>query len=418
MIGSMSSRPNVFIAIPHRGTLTEGTLAAISHTGEGHDIFDAKARRDSLLCANFNSLWSECLNRRREGITHFAMLHPDVTPAPSWLAVMLAEMHEHGADLVSAVIPLKDRRGLTSTVVQQFWGEMRRLTLREAHAQPKTFDLQTVGYMADGCRVLVNTGCWVMDLRTLSDDFIQKHQLWFEERNRLTVDAQGNFREEHLTEDWIFSMRCCDAGLKVMATTAVVVTHEGDFGYPSYPPWGLDVDEKSGQSFHDSSIPGWFDFQDLYRRVIAEAQNGDTLVEVGVWKGASMAFLLSEAKRLGKDLKIVGVDHFQGDSVLPPTSRDECERNLERAKYPYFVAEKPSVEAAAEVPDGSLAFVFIDAAHDYESVTADIAAWLPKVRPGGLLAGHDFDEMGVMQAVRNSLGNVETIGRCWMWRKS
>src|SRR5436309_445640 len=102
-------RPNVFIAIPHRGTLGEGTLAALSHTGEGHDIFDAKARRDSLLCANFNSLWCECLNKLGQGITHFAMLHPDVTPAPSWLQILLGEMQQYNADLVSAVIPLKDK---------------------------------------------------------------------------------------------------------------------------------------------------------------------------------------------------------------------------------------------------------------------------------------------------------------------
>jgi hypothetical protein len=49
-----------------------------------------------------------------------------------------------------------------------------------------------------------------------------------------------------------------------------------------------------------------------------------------------------------------------------------------------------SLEAAARIPDGSLDFAYIDARHDYASVLEDLAAWLPKVRPGGILAGHDY----------------------------
>jgi hypothetical protein len=49
-----------------------------------------------------------------------------------------------------------------------------------------------------------------------------------------------------------------------------------------------------------------------------------------------------------------------------------------------------SVEAANRVPDHSLDFAYIDARHDYESVKEDIAAWSAKVRPGGILAGHDY----------------------------
>lgn len=54
------------------------------------------------------------------------------------------------------------------------------------------------------------------------------------------------------------------------------------------------------------------------------------------------------------------------------------------------IIRKPSVEAAADIPDASLDFVFIDADHSYEGCKADIEAWLPKVKPGGLLSGHDY----------------------------
>jgi len=62
-----------------------------------------------------------------------------------------------------------------------------------------------------------------------------------------------------------------------------------------------------------------------------------------------------------------------------------------------------SVEVAKEFPDESLDFVFIDADHSYEAVKADIEAWTPKVRKGGVVSGHDYFEsrggIGVIPAV-------------------
>lgn len=64
-----------------------------------------------------------------------------------------------------------------------------------------------------------------------------------------------------------------------------------------------------------------------------------------------------------------------------------------------------STDAAQQIPDGSLDFVYIDAAHDLPSVIADLKAWTPKVRAGGVVSGHDFlhhkwpAQMHVVQAV-------------------
>ncbi|CAK8986749.1 unnamed protein product [Durusdinium trenchii] len=60
-----------------------------------------------------------------------------------------------------------------------------------------------------------------------------------------------------------------------------------------------------------------------------------------------------------------------------------------------------SVAASKRVLTGSLDLVFIDGAHDYDSVSQDLKAWWPKIRPGGVMAGHDFSMSfpGLMRAV-------------------
>lgn len=68
---------------------------------------------------------------------------------------------------------------------------------------------------------------------------------------------------------------------------------------------------------------------------------------------------------------------------------DTC-RRLARHGSRSSIWRMTSVDAAAKVRDHSLDFVYIDARHDYESVTEDLQAWCSKVRPGGILAGHDY----------------------------
>lgn len=72
------------------------------------------------------------------------------------------------------------------------------------------------------------------------------------------------------------------------------------------------------------------------------------------------------------------------------------------------IVRSRSVEAAQTVPDQSCDFVFIDADHSLEGCKADIDAWAPKVKPGGWLCGHDYEntnfpKFGVTQAVTEYL---------------
>jgi len=67
-----------------------------------------------------------------------------------------------------------------------------------------------------------------------------------------------------------------------------------------------------------------------------------------------------------------------------------------------------STKSAQRFKDKSLDFVYIDAAHDYENVKNDILAWLPKIKDGGYIAGHDYrydQNIGVYEAVNDIFVN-------------
>lgn len=76
----------------------------------------------------------------------------------------------------------------------------------------------------------------------------------------------------------------------------------------------------------------------------------------------------------------------------------------------------PSVQAARLWEPASLDLVEIDGDHTYAGVHADIEAYLPLIRPGGILAGHDYGDQypGVRQAVDELLGRrVHHYQRMW-----
>ena len=54
------------------------------------------------------------------------------------------------------------------------------------------------------------------------------------------------------------------------------------------------------------------------------------------------------------------------------------------------IIRKASMEAVNDFPDDSLDFVYIDGDHELKFVTEDIREWAKKVKPGGIIAGHDY----------------------------
>lgn len=159
-------------------------------------------------------------------------------------------------------------------------------------------------------------------------------------------------------------------------------------------------------------IPGWFDFDDIYREQVAAAQDGARFVEVGSWLGRSTAFMGREILTSGKRIQFFAIDTWRGSPAAQyqdvvakhgGSVYDEFLFNMAACGVDRVVRSRiqDSVKASESFADGMLDFVFLDAAHDFHSVRRDVAAWLPKVRVGGVLAGHDANCPGLMNAVRD-----------------
>lgn len=189
---------------------------------------------------------------------------------------------------------------------------------------------------------------------------------------------------------------------------------------------------------HWSDIPGWFHWREGQQEAVTTFPSGSTFVEVGCYLGRSLCSLADVVRSSGRDFTVVGVDYCQGSGTEGPANDDAhgpavehgggtfaglLHRNVIACGYAddvhVFISSSP--KAADFFADGSLAWVHLDARHDFDSVAADIDAWGPKVTPGGWLSGDDFDERlwpGVVAAVGDRLPAAHAwLTTQWRWLK-
>ena len=166
------------------------------------------------------------------------------------------------------------------------------------------------------------------------------------------------------------------------------------------------VDKKIREYFHvkgGDNLPytGWLDSNrsDLYKFM---ATMGFKLgAEVGVSRGTNARTMLD----LIPDLHLILVDPWCAYNRLSDEKAkgryDRCVKRLEGRNVEYIIRD--SMGALEEIPDGSLDFVYIDGLHEFDAVITDIIGWIPKVKKGGIVAGHDYYEFyqsGVIEAVK------------------
>jgi len=184
--------------------------------------------------------------------------------------------------------------------------------------------------------------------------------------------------------------------------------------------------------FYQEILPDYFDFADLYSQMVQEAAPDAKFVEVGSLLGRSSCFLGVEIVNSGKNISVDFIDPWfkydedaqYADKVPDRKAYITFLNNIGKVEgLQHRAIRLESKEASTIYADESLDFVFIDGDHSYNAVTEDLRSWYQKVKPGGVIAGHDYWFHEVSDAVQDFFreigapGQIASIGSCWIWRK-
>lgn len=224
----------VYLGIPcYAGTIYEGTARTVALASANNSVGRCTYRPTSLLTRGMNRLFSDALNLRDEGYTHFCLLHADIVALrPFWVDSMLNLMNLVKADVLSVVSPMKDTRGLTTTAIdvdpetgkKDKW-RVKRLTMKEIFQRDPTFTEEGL---------LVNTGMMLVDLSHPDITALR-----FRFLDEIEIDPKTRkYRATGMSEDWDFSRQCNDLGMRIFATREIPISHIGPAAFGNEVPWG------------------------------------------------------------------------------------------------------------------------------------------------------------------------------------
>jgi predicted O-methyltransferase YrrM len=125
-----------------------------------------------------------------------------------------------------------------------------------------------------------------------------------------------------------------------------------------------------------------------------------TIIEIGTYEGDNAVDILKNLRVR----KLYCIDPYAkyaeyGKDPVANKLKQAERKARKRLNGATFIREY-SEEAAKHILDSSADFVYIDGNHEYEYVKQDIEAYWRKLKPGGMMAGHDIEGWaGVVRAV-------------------
>ena len=187
---------------------------------------------------------------------------------------------------------------------------------------------------------------------------------------------------------------------------------------------------------HWREIEGWFQWRSAQEEAVRWFPAGSCFIEVGTYLGRSLCSLGEVVQQSSKTFTVIGIDTCRGSGPEGLQQKDyhgaavahgggtfagALHKNVLDCGYGDLISLviSDSVTASRLFTNHSVAWVHLDARHDYAGLKADIEAWLPKVKPGGWLSGDDYNELkwpDVVQAVGDLLpGAREWSAQQWRW---
>jgi predicted O-methyltransferase YrrM len=176
------------------------------------------------------------------------------------------------------------------------------------------------------------------------------------------------------------------------------------------------------------SVEGWFNMENQYLELLNHTPEKGIFVELGCFKGKSTSFIGVEIHNQKRDINFYAVDSFGGatnsndaneikayQEININSMMEEYLQNTSKVKDYITTIFRLSHEAANQFSDNLVDAIFIDAGHSFEAVKKDIEAWLPKMKPNGIIAGHDYWAWeGVNKAVNEKFGKPHKVENdCW-----
>lgn len=376
------------------------------------DVFQTDIR-STMLCESFNLGVASAKNGQAD---YFGMIHSDMAAPAGWLPTQIKAMESVGADMIHAVARIKDDRGLSSTAYSNSldpWSLKRRLTLKEINQLPDVFTLADIQRQIDPeAKVLLpNPGCMVMKCG-------KWFQNWrgFNTLSDVIRKEDGKYWTRSVSEDYVFGYWAAANGLKLAAVgpRLVPTQHVGRKLFNSATLEGFECDRDyfiatgkppvgEGRWVFPAEVDGWLTMPEA--KALTRLAYKKRVLEIGSYCGKSTICMAQVADN------IVAVDPHDGRGTdRPRNTMMTMLANLARYQVGNVTVEMATSSDWAATYDGeSFDLVFVDAAHDYDSVKADIDVAMRFVRPDGVIALHDYRKVprehdggwdpGVTQAV-------------------
>ena len=163
-------------------------------------------------------------------------------------------------------------------------------------------------------------------------------------------------------------------------------------------------------------IEGWTSTEEL-TWLAEQASIHTRVLEIGSYLGRSTRAIADNTK--GFVYAVDKWDTVDLDGVTTPVSFDKFQVNM-AGLHNFYTLRMPSLRASKGLRFTKFDMIFIDADHTYESVKADVLAWLPFLMPDGLLCGHDYNtecNPGVTKAVDELVPDKQVIDTIWYARR-
>ncbi len=187
---------------------------------------------------------------------------------------------------------------------------------------------------------------------------------------------------------------------------------------------------------HWQEIDGWFQWRSGQEEAAQRFPEGSCFVEVGTYLGRSLCSLGEVVAQSDKAFRLMGIDTCRGSGPEGRRQKDyhgaavaqgggtfagALHKNILECGYgdtiSLIIAD--SIKASRLFANASVEWVHLDARHEYDSLKADIQAWLPKVKTGGWLSGDDYDDLKwpeVVKVVSDLLPGAEPWStQQWRW---